>query len=409
MDIIKFKGAEIVKKSEDSFSPMKIRCKNSHVFEAFEQDITFGEWCPECKETTVLEGILNRLKIVYEKNKIIGEIKYKISISEGRKFVILDGDEENLEKMCKNADTANYSVIIIENYETVNIEKNLWDAIRNNKGFVVIRDEKKSHKEEGICSDVEDLTEDGTSVVKKAKSECPDGKQCAIGYIRVSTKIQVDDGYSLEAQEAKIYKECKNRDLFCKRIYIDKGISGGTMEKRHGMKTLMSTMEENDWIISASVSRLSRDAMDLMTITKGIEKKKCHLVLLDLNIDLTTPAGKLILNMMGGQAQFEREIISERVKAIMHYLEETGKLVKKPKIGWKVNPDKSDGAEHYIVNSEEIRIVEQIRSIRNTFPSMKITEFANVLNLRDVKTPRKAKMWYHTSLKTLMNRHGMEI
>ena len=111
---------------------------------------------------------------------------------------------------------------------------------------------------------------------------------------------------------------------------------------------------------------------------------------------------------MGSQAQCEREITSERVKGVMQHLKKTGALRTKPPFGMKMNPDHSTGAPIHIRDEKEQKIIEHIRIMRREYSEESITNFAEILNWKKVKPPRKSKKWYHKSLKIIMNREGIK-
>ena len=137
------------------------------------------------------------------------------------------------------------------------------------------------------------------------------------------------------------------------------------MEKRLALERMMLNIRKGDWIVVNSVSRLARKTKDLLEIAEKIQKEGCHLMIIDLNMDITSPSGKLILTMMGSQAQFEREITSERVKGVMQLLKKEGKLRTKPPYGWKMNPDHSTNASVHIHNDEEQEVITKIRTMRS--------------------------------------------
>ena len=228
------------------------------------------------------------------------------------------------------------------------------------------------------------------------------------GYIRVSTVMQVQDGFSLEAQENKIGKETEKWNGYLHSIYIDRGISGGSMANRLALDKMLKTIEEEDWIIVNSVSILARNTKDLLSIVELIEKMKCHLLILDLNLDITSPSGKLILTLMGSQAQFEREITSERVKGVMEHLKKTGRLRTKPPFGWKMNPDHSSVSSIHIRDEKEQEIIKQMRILRSKYQDISITNFSEKLNEEELEPPRKSKKWYHKTVKDIMIREGIK-
>ena len=409
-DIIESKGGTILKESEDVFDEIMIKCKNGHTFNKLSNDIFMGEWCEHCTEDTRLDDKLSALQLPFVKNHSVGRYEYQYVITtKTRKFVIFD-NKENRTKLCSNAVENEYNVIIIDDYEKESIQGVIWNAIKHNIKFTTIEDEKKDDETNETCTmsrSLDNEKADTGSVIKYAPDPHPTNTAKSVGYIRVSTAMQVQDGFSLDAQESKIYKECSNRNLFCKKLYIDKGISGGSTDKRLALQEMMKGLVDGDWVIVASVSRLARDTVDLLSISKEIEKINCHLVVIDLNLDLTTPSGKLILTLMGSQAQFERELTSERVKTVMAHLKERGLLRTKPPFGWKLNPNRAEDQPMHIRDDGEQETIKRIRVLRNNYPKSKITEFTRKVNESGLPAPRRAKEWYHSSLKDIMKREGI--
>ena len=405
-EIIESKGGVIIKDAEDVFDEITIKCRNGHIFSMLSNDIYMGEWCKECGTDDGIDEILEGLKLPFMKNKRIGKYEYNYVIEmKARQFVIFD-NKENRHKLSQNATSCSYNIIIIDDYKKENLQGLIWNAVKDNKEFTIIETVKAKAYEE-TCVLTREL-ENESSVIKYAPEPYPQNTLKAVGYIRVSTTMQVQDGFSLEAQEAKIYKECDTRNLYCRGLYIDKGISGGSTQKRLGLQEMMKSLREGDWVIVPSVSRLARDTVDLLSISKEIEKLGCHLVVIDLNLDLTTPSGKLILTLMGSQAQFERELTSERVKTVMSHLKERGMLRTKAKFGWKLNPNRGENEPMHIRDEEEQETIRRIRALRNIHPKAKITEFTRIVNDSKLPPPRSAKMWYHASLKDIMKREGIK-
>ena len=408
-EIIESKGGIILKDAEDVFDEIQIKCKCGTIFSMLSNDIVMGEWCKECDEDTRLDDILNSLQLPYTKNQKIGKYEYQYTITtKTRNYVIFD-NKVNRDKMCSNARQHEYNIVIIDDYDKTDLKNILWNSIKENRDFTIIETIKQKEYEEtcSLIKTMENDKEDTGSMIKYAPPPFPLNTSQAVGYIRVSTAMQVQDGFSLDAQEAKIYRECVNRNLFCRSLYIDKGISGGSTQKRLGLQEMMGNLAEGDWIITASVSRLARDTVDLLSISKKIEDMGCHLVVIDLNLDLTTPSGKLILTLMGSQAQFERELTSERVKTVMSHLKEKGMLRTKPVYGWKLNPNRGDNEPMHIRDEHEQETIKRIRAIRNIHPKAKITEFTRIVNQSKLAPPRKAKEWYHGTLRDIMNREGI--
>ena len=407
--IIQEKKGKLLKRSEDLFTENVIECHNNHTFCALENDILFGKWCDKC--TDKIETILTNLQINFQKNKTLGEFNYSYYISGSRNFVIFS-DITSRTDMVNNAKKYGFNVIIIDNLEDNNLKEKIWTSVKNNSAFTLVqKEEKVIEKTDHNCVILENLGNekgDEGSVIKTAPLPYPTNKKRMKGYIRVSTVMQVQDGFSLEAQESKIWKETEKWNGFLQSIYIDRGISGGSMEKRLGLDKLLKNLEEGNWIIVNSVSRLARNTKDLLSIVEIIENSKCHLLILDLNLDITSPSGKLILTLIGSQAQFEREITSERVKGVMQHLKKTGNLRTKPPFGWKMNQDHSVGASIHVREENEQKIIQQIRNLRNKYPDLSITNFSEKLNQENLEPPRKSKKWYHRTVKDIMNREGIK-
>ncbi|BCT69012.1 recombinase family protein [Nitrosospira sp. NRS527] len=71
-------------------------------------------------------------------------------------------------------------------------------------------------------------------------------------------------------------------------------------------------MREGDVLVITKLDRLARSVPDLMRIIQALERKGAGLRVLNLGMDTSTPTGKLMLTVLGGIAQFEREMMLER-------------------------------------------------------------------------------------------------
>jgi DNA invertase Pin-like site-specific DNA recombinase len=121
-----------------------------------------------------------------------------------------------------------------------------------------------------------------------------------IGYARVST-----DGQSLEAQHASL------RDAGAERVYSEK-ISGAVTERKALAKAIAS-LGAGDVLLVTRLDRLARSTRDLLNLLATVSDKGAGFKsLADAWADTTTAHGRLMLTVLGGLAEFERELIRAR-------------------------------------------------------------------------------------------------
>lgn len=121
-----------------------------------------------------------------------------------------------------------------------------------------------------------------------------------IGYRRSSTVEQVA-GY--EAQEAQLLA------TGCTKIF---GEMTSSVSHRDQLAAALDFCREGDCLIVTKLDRLCRSVADLVAITERLRAKGVALRILSMNLDTTTPTGKLMLNLLGSIAEFERELMLER-------------------------------------------------------------------------------------------------
>src|SRR3990172_9110225 len=128
-------------------------------------------------------------------------------------------------------------------------------------------------------------------------------------YIRVSTEEQSSD-----LQRRELIEFCFNRGWKGK-IYDDSAT--GTHTNRPALKTLLKDCRQRqlDVVICWKLDRLARSLKDLVFMLQEFNSLGVEFVCPRDNIDLTTPAGKLMMHIIGAFAEFESSLISERTKA----------------------------------------------------------------------------------------------
>ena len=122
----------------------------------------------------------------------------------------------------------------------------------------------------------------------------------AIGYARVST---ADQTAGLEAQERDL------RATGCTKLFSEQASS---MTQREQLAAALDFVREGDCFVVTKLDRLCRSVADLVSIMATLQTKKVALRILSMNLDTATPTGKLMVNLLGSIAEFERELMLER-------------------------------------------------------------------------------------------------
>jgi DNA invertase Pin-like site-specific DNA recombinase len=132
-------------------------------------------------------------------------------------------------------------------------------------------------------------------------------------YVRVST-----DHQTVENQIRELTQIAERRGWQVVEIYRDAGISGAKgRDGRPGLDAMLkdASRRKFDVVMAWAIDRLDRSLVDLLGTIQGLEACGVDLYLDQQNIDTTTPAGKLMFQIAGAFAEFERSMIRTRVNA----------------------------------------------------------------------------------------------
>lgn len=142
-----------------------------------------------------------------------------------------------------------------------------------------------------------------------------------IAYLRVSTQEQADLGVSLEAQRAKCQAYASLYNLNITSVLVDAGESAKTLERPQLQLALARLRHgEADALLVVKLDRLTRSVADLDLLVReyfGVDG--AVLLAVEMNIDTRTAIGRMVLNLVGVFAQWERETIGERTAAALQY------------------------------------------------------------------------------------------
>lgn len=219
----------------------------------------------------------------------------------------------------------------------------------------------------------------------------------AVGYIRVSTAGQAEDGVSLDAQRAKIQAWAEINDAELIEVFCDEGISG-TKGSRPGLNLALDyAAEHGAALIVFSLSRLSRSTKDTLAIAERLDKNGANLVSMSERIDTTTAAGKMVFRMLAVLNEFERDQISERTKAALSF-----KKAKGCKTGGYVPYGKdADNAGKLKPNETEQAVIDRILELRAK--GLNYSQIAQDLNRIGYKT-KTGKSWFPQTVKNVLKK-----
>ena len=153
-------------------------------------------------------------------------------------------------------------------------------------------------------------------------------------YARVST-----DGQTTENQLQELRKVADRNGWQIIQEFVDHGISGAKgRDQRPAFDEMCKGVirKEFDLIMSWSVDRLGRSLQHLVTFLDELHSKKVDLFLHRQGIDTTTPAGKMMFQMLGVFSEFERAMIKERINAGLARAKAQGKTLGRPKVSLQV-------------------------------------------------------------------------
>jgi DNA invertase Pin-like site-specific DNA recombinase len=141
-----------------------------------------------------------------------------------------------------------------------------------------------------------------------------------VGYARVSTT-----GQHLAAQLEKLEQEGR-----CDKIFQEK--VSGVKRDRPELVAMLDFVREGDTVICSKLDRIARSTKHLLEIVETLEKKGVAFKVLNINLDTSTPTGKLMLTMLAGIAQFEREMMLERQAEGIAKAKEEGRFKGRPSV-----------------------------------------------------------------------------
>jgi DNA invertase Pin-like site-specific DNA recombinase len=204
-----------------------------------------------------------------------------------------------------------------------------------------------------------------------------------VAYLRVSTEEQADSGAGLAAQRAAIEVAADQRRWHVLAWHVDAGASGKSMNGRPELAKALDEVRQGRaaGIVVAKLDRLSRSVLDFAGLMADANKRGWNIVALDLGIDLSTPAGKLVAGMMANVAEWERDVISQRTKDGLAAKKAAGTRLGRP-------------------SALPTDVVSRIVAARNAGQGYSV--IARALNDEQVPTAQGGARWYPSTVQKVL-------
>ena len=216
-----------------------------------------------------------------------------------------------------------------------------------------------------------------------------------LGYIRVSSNKQVNDGSSLLNQKKMIEDYCKNNNCQLLNIIMDEGVSGMRRDRK-GLNELLDIIKKDkiEMLVVYSLSRLGRKMKDVIDIIDYMNTNNVRFISLKENFDNSGIMGKLLLNIMGSVNEFEVSVMGERISDVKKY-----KKVNREKFGGILlyGVDEIDGK--LVENKEELEVLCLMNELRDI--GFSFQRIADYLNDGKVKAKLGGK-WYGSSVRMVL-------
>ena len=149
-------------------------------------------------------------------------------------------------------------------------------------------------------------------------------------YARIST---LNHGQDPEVQLRELRAYCEHRGFVITETYIDKGISG-SRERRPALDKLMTDCRRRlvDAVVVYRYDRFARSLRQLVNALEEFRSLGIEFISLHEGVDTSTPNGRLVFGIFATIAEFERELIRDRVRSGLAAAKAKGKVLGRPRV-----------------------------------------------------------------------------
>lgn len=230
-----------------------------------------------------------------------------------------------------------------------------------------------------------------------------DSAAAAIGYLRVSTATQAEEGYGLQVQEQAIRGYCERSGFELVAIFADEGISGTKdVEGRPGLAATLAALEGSAKVlVVAKLDRLARALHTQEAILAHVWRSGARVFTVEdgelLEDDPDDPMRTAMRQMRGVFSQLERATITARMSAGRRYKASQGGYAGygSPRFG-----QRSEGGQ-LMTDGEEQRVIARMRALRERGLSYKAV--ATALNAEGLR-PKRGERWHMETVRRVLRR-----
>src|SRR5690625_568344 len=214
-------------------------------------------------------------------------------------------------------------------------------------------------------------------------------------YVRVSTREQAEEGYSIQAQLNRLRAFCESQGWSVSGVYADQGESAKDTN-RPQLQQMLKDIENKkiDVVLVYRLDRLTRSVYDLYRLLETFDKNECGFKSATEVYDTTTAMGRLFITIVAALAQWEREDLGENVAMGMEEKASQGKFPGGfAPFGFDVKDDK------LIPNKEEAEIVRKMYELYASGKSMNdVVKYLNNNNKRSARN----NYWHRSTVRTVL-------
>lgn len=229
-----------------------------------------------------------------------------------------------------------------------------------------------------------------------------------IGYVRVSTDEQAENGVSLAAQRRKIRAQCEAQGYELIRIESDEGISGTVSpSQRPALSAALASIEEGeaDGLCCIKLDRLGRRTRDILELADDADRNGWRLDVIQERLDTGSPVGRFVLTIFASLAELERDQIALRTQdAVDHVAKEGRARSRWTPYGFR-NQDgnfatRAGDKRPLVPHSAEQKAIRKLQRLQNQGVSVR----AAVRKMGKALNPRTGKAWTASSIQSIFKR-----